>query len=87
MMLYKAPVVRLNNEIQPSDYLVEECSNYCLIHRVVKPEEIDNYDDVELHVTMEGQYVIPRIAKCSSLENAEIAIRSYWAAVCTLKQR
>lgn len=71
-------VVFNSSDIDVPNYLVEELSEHVIIHRMVNPSEMENYDDRELHITVDGHYIIPNVKKCENIEQAKQVILNLW---------
>lgn len=67
-----------SSDIDVPNYLVEELAEHVVIHRLVDADEMENYDDRELHITVDGHYVIPNVKKCENIEQAKQVILNLW---------
>lgn len=68
------------NELKLKDYLIQGAgSDNFLIHREISLEEQRNYKNDEIF-EYEGKKYLACIANCPSVEQAELAVLSYWNA-------
>jgi hypothetical protein len=82
MKIYKPAKERFDGcKVKPSEYIVEDFGAHCVIHRVLNSDEIEGFQEYEIAVTCNGDFIIPEIEKCETVERAESVIYSYWEAV------
>lgn len=82
MIFLKPSLYGFKNEHSLSaDYAVENCGNLFYIHRVVPITERFFYSRDQLLITPEGQYLLPKIKECFSLEEAKSIVQAYWETV------
>lgn len=79
MRRYTAPKKEFEGLIiKPHEYLIEDFGDHFEVHRVISVENVQDHSQRDVMVATSGDYIIPRMAICNTIEEAEAVIESYW---------
>ncbi|MGR5881143.1 hypothetical protein ACT7DC_02905 [Bacillus cereus] len=87
MKLMEANAMEFQNmKIKPANYLIEKIAeSQYLIHREIAEHETEVFQEEKLF-EYEGKSFLPKIRSCSSEEQAELAVQSYWQGIKELNE-